>query len=142
LGPRLPQTLRKSFTSARRGAVISVSTKHPTKQPPGVTTASQRSTPLSTTQVPSPDFLDVENAIAADPLIDLAMTIRYDLDKSPHKRAGLLDGYGPLPTDEAARLDLYRLYHALELWDWFASIGETRHLPAIADDIRSLATSA
>ena len=90
-----PKPSARPLTSARRDAVISVSTKHPTKQPPGVTTASQRSTPLSTTQVPSPDFLDVENAIAADPLIDLAMTIRYDLDKSPHKRAGLLDGYGP-----------------------------------------------
>jgi hypothetical protein len=39
-------------------------------------------------------------------------------------------------------LALYRLYHALELWVWFASSGNTRPLPAVADDIRSLATSA
>lgn len=87
-------------------------------------------------------FVDVENVIAADPLVDVAKTLQYDLDRSAEKRAGLLDGYGPLPADGAARLELYRLYHALELWDWFASIGDTRALPAIAEDIRSLATSS
>lgn len=86
-------------------------------------------------------FVDVENVIAADPLVDVAKTLQYDLDRSAEKRSGLLDGYGPLSTDGAARLELYRLFHALELWDWFASIGETRHLPAIADDIRDLATA-
>jgi hypothetical protein len=39
-------------------------------------------------------------------------------------------------------LALYRLYHALELWLWFASIGNTRPLPAIAHDIRALASSS
>jgi aminoglycoside phosphotransferase (APT) family kinase protein len=85
-------------------------------------------------------FVDVENAIAADPLLDIAKTIQYDLERSDRKRAGLLDGYGPPPGDGAARLELYRLYHALELWDWFASIGETPHLPSIADDIRELSS--
>lgn len=86
-------------------------------------------------------FVDVENVIAADRLLDVAKTLQYDLDASPVKRAGLLDGYGPLPADAAARIELYRLYHALELWDWFASIGDAGALPAIAEDIRCLATS-
>ena len=84
-------------------------------------------------------FVDVENAIAADPLVDLAKTVQYDLDRSAAKQAGLLAGYGPLPTDGAARLALYRLYHALELWDWFASIGNREPLPGITADLRDLA---
>jgi hygromycin-B 7''-O-kinase len=85
-------------------------------------------------------FVDVENAVAADPLMDLAKTIQYELTRSPGKVAGLLAGYGPLPADALARIELYRLYHALELWDWFAEIGNTEPLPRIAEDIRELAS--
>lgn len=56
------------------------------------------------------------------------------------KFAGLLAGYGPLPADGLARIELYRLYHALELWDWFAEIGNTAPLDGIAADIRALAS--
>lgn len=83
-------------------------------------------------------FVDVENAIAADPLVDLAKTVQYELTRSPVKFAGLLDGYGPLPADGLARLALYRLYHAVELWTWFASIGNTLPLASIGEDIRDL----
>ena len=86
-------------------------------------------------------FVDVENMIAADPMVDLAKTLQYDLDRSPVKRAGLLEGYGSLPADEPARIALYRLYHAIELWDWFASIGNSGPLPSIAEDMRALLTS-
>ncbi|HEX6355207.1 aminoglycoside phosphotransferase family protein [Actinophytocola sp.] len=85
-------------------------------------------------------LVDVENAIAADPLMDLAKTVQYDLTRSPGKVAGLLAGYGPLPPDGPARLTLYRLFHALELWDWFAEIVNTEPLAAIAADIRELAS--
>jgi len=85
-------------------------------------------------------FVDVENAVAADPLMDLAKTIQYELTRSPVKVAGLLAGYGPLPADGPARIELYRLYHALELWDWFARIGNTGPLDGIAEDIRELAS--
>lgn len=84
--------------------------------------------------------VDVENAIAADPLMDLAKTIQYERTRSPVKVAGLLAGYGPLPADGLARIALYRLYHALELWDWFAEIGNTGPLDGIAADIRELAS--
>lgn len=49
-----------------------------------------------------------------------------------------MDGYGPLPDDWTSRLALYRLYHALELWDWFAAIGNTAPLDSIAGDMRAL----
>ncbi len=84
-------------------------------------------------------IIDVENAIAADPLIDLAKTDYYSLGRGEPERHALFEGYGPLPADAAERLDLYRLYHALELWDWFRSIGTVGPLTSIADDIARLA---
>lgn len=86
-------------------------------------------------------FVDVENAIAADPLMDLAKTVQYELSRSPRKHAGLLEGYGRLPADGPARIALYRLHHALELWNWFAATGNTGPLDGIEDDIRGLATA-
>jgi aminoglycoside phosphotransferase (APT) family kinase protein len=83
--------------------------------------------------------IDVENAIAADPLIDLAKTDYYSLGRGEPERVALLEGYGPLPADAAERLDLYRLYHAVELWDWFRSIGTVEPLGSIAEDIARLA---
>ena len=41
----------------------------------------------------------------------------------------------------AARLAIYRLYHALELWDWFASIGRTQPLGGLARDMAEVITS-
>jgi hygromycin-B 7''-O-kinase len=83
-------------------------------------------------------FIDVENAVAADPLLDLAKTDYYAIRGDEAKMSGFLDGYGPLPHDGTERVRLYRLYHALELWDWFASIGDLAPLPGIADDLRAL----
>ena len=81
-------------------------------------------------------FVDVENATAADPLIDLAKTDYYSIRGDRNRAAALRRGYGALPADWSERTDLYRLYHALELWDWFASIGRTEPLAGIAEDIR------
>jgi hygromycin-B 7''-O-kinase len=50
-------------------------------------------------------------------------------------------GYGPCGQAWADRLAIYRLYHALELWDWFASIGQTRPLGGLAGDMRVLITA-
>jgi hygromycin-B 7''-O-kinase len=83
-------------------------------------------------------FIDVENAIAADPLVDLAKTDYYAIKGNNAKLSRLIEGYGPLPDDWPERLAVYQLYHALELWDWFASIGHTAPLPSIADDMRQL----
>ncbi|MFI5734295.1 phosphotransferase family protein [Kribbella sp. NPDC051587] len=80
-------------------------------------------------------FIDVENAIAADPLLDVAKTIAYSVRDNADKLAGLEAGYGALDPDKIA---LYRVYHSLELWDWFTSIGETTYLDSIAGDIAGL----
>jgi hygromycin-B 7''-O-kinase len=84
-------------------------------------------------------FVDVENALSADPMMDLAKTIQYELSRSPAKYSGLLEGYGPLPRSGLARIDLYRLYHAIELWNFFRDNGTTAPLNDIAFDIRQLA---
>jgi hygromycin-B 7''-O-kinase len=84
-------------------------------------------------------FIDVENAVAADPLVDLAKTHYYAVHGDPVKARALHEGYGPLPPDASERMEIYRLYHALELWDWFASLGEREPLPGIADDIARMA---
>jgi hygromycin-B 7''-O-kinase len=84
-------------------------------------------------------LIDVENAIAADPLIDLAKTDYYAVGRGEAERAALLEGYGELPGDAAERLQVYRLYHALELWDWFRSVGTSEPLDGIAEDIARLA---
>jgi hygromycin-B 7''-O-kinase len=83
-------------------------------------------------------FIDVENALAADPLMDLAKTESYSIRGDQEKLAGLVDGYGDLPPDWRDRTTLYRLYHSLELWDWFASIGITEHLDSIARDMAGI----
>jgi aminoglycoside phosphotransferase (APT) family kinase protein len=80
-------------------------------------------------------FIDVENAIAADPLMDLAKTECYSIRGNADKLAGLVEGYGELPTDWRPRTTLYRLYHSLELWDWFKSIGTVDPLDSIAGDM-------
>ncbi len=70
--------------------------------------------------------VDVENAVAGDPLLDIAKTLLYSVGESLPKRNGLLAGYGPIDRPQwQAAVDLYRMYHALEWWDWTASIGGT-----------------
>lgn len=83
-------------------------------------------------------FIDVENAIAADPLMDLAKTECYSIRGNADKLAGLTEGYGELPPDWRARTTLYRLYHSLELWDWFKSIGVVDPLDSIASDLATI----
>ena len=84
--------------------------------------------------------VDVENASAADPMLDLAKADYYAREE-PVRRAGLLEGYGALPPDGPARLALYRLHHTLALWSWFASIGRKQPLPGLAADMARLAIS-
>jgi hygromycin-B 7''-O-kinase len=69
-------------------------------------------------------FVDVEGAVAADPLLDLARTDYYALRNDPADLAAFLSGYGPLPADWADRVAIYRLHHALERWNWATSTGK------------------
>jgi hygromycin-B 7''-O-kinase len=80
-------------------------------------------------------IIDVENALAGDPLLDIAKTYYYAVHNNPDKEQGFLEGYGKLPEEWKLKLNLYKLYHALELWDWFASIGNSAPLANIEADL-------
>jgi len=86
-------------------------------------------------------IIDVENALAADPLLDIAKTDYYAIRTSQAKREGFLAGYGRLPPNWHERARLYTLYHVLELWDWFAAVGNTAPLAHLTDDIRRFAAA-
>jgi len=86
-------------------------------------------------------IVDVENAVSADPLLDIAKTDYYAVRTDEAKREGFLAGYGRLPPSWRERVRLYRLYHALELWDWFAAIGNTAALVHLTDDLRRFAAA-
>lgn len=77
-------------------------------------------------------------ATAADPLLDLAKTDAYSIRGNEAKFGGPLEGYGALPSEGHERLALYRLYHALELWDWFALLGNIAALPSLDHDVDAI----
>lgn len=84
--------------------------------------------------------IDMENAAAADPLTDIAKTDCYSIRGDRAKWDGLIAGYGSAALERSDVLPVYRLYHALELWDWFAQIGRTAPLASLADDMRLILT--
>jgi hygromycin-B 7''-O-kinase len=86
-------------------------------------------------------LLDFENVVAGDPLLDLAKTHCYSPRPSEAALTALAGGYGDLRSDCRDAIDLYVLYHWLELWDWFAALGETHALAGIAEDMRELVAS-
>jgi hypothetical protein len=69
-------------------------------------------------------LVDVEKAIAAYPLLDVGKTDCYSIRGNHSKAAGLVEGYGLELDAVRIRFDLYRIYHTLELWDWFHQIGQ------------------
>lgn len=81
-------------------------------------------------------ILDVENAVAGDPILDLAKTMCYSVRDDPDKRHGLLAGYGSLPAGWEEALDVYVLYHALELWDWFVLQGDAARAASVLRDFK------
>jgi aminoglycoside phosphotransferase (APT) family kinase protein len=81
-------------------------------------------------------LLDFENVLAGDPLLDLAKAHCYSRRRSEATLAALVDGYGDLRSNWREALDLYVLYHWVELWDWFASVGEKERLAGIAEEMR------
>jgi aminoglycoside phosphotransferase (APT) family kinase protein len=85
-------------------------------------------------------LVDFENAVAGDPLFDLAKALDYTAHECPSGRAPLAEGYGPLgrPGAEEA-LAVYRVYHKLELLNWFKAVGEGRFGPATASLVAELA---
>jgi aminoglycoside phosphotransferase (APT) family kinase protein len=76
--------------------------------------------------------------VAGDPLLDLAKTYCYSRRRSEPMLAALAAGYGDLRDGWRDAVDLYVLYHLLELWDWFAATGHTAPLASIAEEMRML----
>jgi aminoglycoside phosphotransferase (APT) family kinase protein len=81
-------------------------------------------------------IIDMENAVAGDPLLDIAKTDYYAIKAHAAKREGFLAGYGRLPVHWHERVQLYKLYHALELWDWFAALGNTAVVRRLTEDLQ------
>jgi aminoglycoside phosphotransferase (APT) family kinase protein len=61
-------------------------------------------------------IVDLENAIAGDPLMDLAKTLAYSVRDDETRRAGLLAGYGPIDRRNCRETPtLYQFHGAIEI---------------------------
>lgn len=68
--------------------------------------------------------LDFELAFAGDPLLDLAKCAHFARAGSGARWRGLIEGYGAIENSKwEETIELYRLYLALEYWDWIAFLG-------------------
>ncbi len=64
---------------------------------------------------------DFEDAFAGDPLLDLAKCVHFARVGDAARWRGLLAGYGAIDRpDWEETLERYRLYQAVEYWDWIA----------------------
>jgi Ser/Thr protein kinase RdoA (MazF antagonist) len=76
-------------------------------------------------------LVDWENAVAADPLLDLAKSWAFSDGRSEETLNALMEGYGSVRADWEEAFDLYVIDHLLELWVWFAQLGVTDPLPEL-----------
>ncbi|WP_194911365.1 phosphotransferase family protein [Catenulispora rubra] len=83
-------------------------------------------------------LIDVENAMAGDPIADLSKTHSYSIGDNRTKLDGLFEGYGEVPVEWERRFRLFQLIHSFELWDFFCGIGAQDKLDPIAEEIRVL----
>jgi len=83
-------------------------------------------------------ILDLENAVAGDPLLDLAKTEAYRRRRSERRLRALVDGHGSMRAGWRPALDLYTVYHWLELWDWFAAHDRREPLSSLSSSIRKV----
>jgi Ser/Thr protein kinase RdoA (MazF antagonist) len=76
-------------------------------------------------------LVDWENAVAADPILDLAKAHAFSDRSSEETLEALVEGYGPLRPDWREAFDLYVVDHLLELWVWFTQLDVTDPLPEL-----------
>jgi hygromycin-B 7''-O-kinase len=76
-------------------------------------------------------LIDWENAVAADPILDLAKAWAFSDGRSDETLAALIEGYGPLRPDWREAFNLYVVDHLVELWVWFHQLGVTDPLPEL-----------
>jgi aminoglycoside phosphotransferase (APT) family kinase protein len=66
-------------------------------------------------------LIDFEDSYAGDPLLDLAKCVHFAHMGVEARWRGLLEGYGAIDRPSwKETIDLYRLYQAVEYWDWIA----------------------
>ncbi len=66
-------------------------------------------------------LIDFEDSYAGDPLLDLAKCVHFAREDGGARWRGLLEGYGAIDRPGwKETIDLYRLYQAVEYWDWIA----------------------
>ena len=88
--------------------------------------------------------LDFEDSLAADPLLDIGKCVHFARIGDNARWRGLLAGYGPIDRpDWQAGVELYRLYQAVEYWDWIVFLNRpeaerARVLAGIRDTIDRL----
>jgi aminoglycoside phosphotransferase (APT) family kinase protein len=83
-------------------------------------------------------FIDVEDAMAGDPMADVAKTCAYSVRDDAVKLRGLREGYGAFPVGWEALVGLYRLIHGIELWDYFHETGIREPLDGLRAEMRAL----
>jgi aminoglycoside phosphotransferase (APT) family kinase protein len=87
-------------------------------------------------------LVDFENAVAGDPLLDLAKAHCYSRRKVPGLLDALADGYGELRAGWREAVRIYELYHWLELSDWLAAAAIRGRLDELAGGMRRLCAEA
>ena len=83
--------------------------------------------------------LDFENAVAGDPLLDVTNCKRQWQDDGVRWPA-ILRGYGPITRpDWQETVELYRLFQAVEYWNWTTFLGRPEaERASVLTDIRRL----
>lgn len=83
-------------------------------------------------------LLDFGDAVAGDPLLDLAKAHYVARQTDRHTLAAMLVGYDDVRPDWLAIFNLYTLVHAIDGWNWFAGFQDRASLPTLERDIRLL----
>jgi hygromycin-B 7''-O-kinase len=69
-------------------------------------------------------IVDFEDSYAGDPLLDLAKCVHFARADSSVRWRELLKGYRAIDRPAwKETIKLYRLYQAVEYWDWIAFLG-------------------
>ncbi len=85
-------------------------------------------------------LLDMENAIAGDPLMDIARTLNYAIRDDETKKAGFMAGYGRIERPNLKEtLALYKFYDLLELWCWWTQIGDHERVAGLMPSLQRYA---
>lgn len=82
-------------------------------------------------------IVDMENAMAGDPMVDLAKTHSYSIRGNRVKLEGLFEGYGGAPVEWERRIRLFSAIHLFELWGFFYGL-EADTPERIIADLRTL----